>query len=218
MNGKRKLSYGEKPFLMNRDHWILLGAWSLFGLIHSIMAGKIVKNVCLTAMGGMYKYYRLIYSFIALISLSGVLAWQFFIKSAAVGQFPLLKWLVGIPAGVIGILLMGVSMNKYFFNLSGFGVFRGENSGEILETSGMHRYVRHPLYLGTLLFVWSLFLYFPMLSNLLACIMITTYTLIGIRIEELKLLQEFGVDYARYRRATPMLVPGITSFRKTRGE
>jgi methanethiol S-methyltransferase len=217
MNGKRKLPYGEKPFQMNRDHWILLGAWGLFGLIHSMMAGKKVKNVCQTRMGDWYKYYRLAYSFMALLSLGVVLVWQFFIKSAAVGQFPLLKLLAGIPAALIGIFLMGVSIHKYFFNLSGIAVFRGENSGEILETAGMHRYVRHPLYLGTLLLIWALFLFFPQLANLLACIMITIYTLIGIRLEERKLLQEFGADYVRYCRATPMLVPRIGATPKEEG-
>jgi len=71
-----------------------------------------------------------------------------------------------------------------------------EPEEEPLELGGLHRYIRHPLYLGTLLVVWSLFLFFPSLSNVLACFMITAYTLAGIRLEERKLLQEFGEDYA----------------------
>src|SRR5882724_486658 len=74
---------------------------------------------------------------------------------------------------------------------------------EVLELGGLHRYVRHPLYLGTLLSVWGLFLFFPLLSNLLACIMITLYTLLGIRLEEKKLLLQFGETYASYRRKVP---------------
>jgi protein-S-isoprenylcysteine O-methyltransferase Ste14 len=52
-------------------------------------------------------------------------------------------------------------------------------------------------------------LFFPLLSNLLACVMITFYTLIGIRLEEKKLLNEFGATSADYRRRTPMLVPSL---------
>ena len=203
---------------MNRDHWILLGAWGLFGLIHSTLAGESFKNYCLTAMGSLRKYYRLFYSLMALVSLSIVLSWQFFIKSPVIGYFPLVKLFAGIPVGIAGILLMGACIYKYFYQLSGINVFRGETSGEMLETEGMHRYVRHPLYLGTMLFIWALFLFFPLLGNLLACIMITIYTFIGIRFEERKLLRKFGAKYVRYRRGTPMLLPHIGVRLKDEGQ
>lgn len=194
---------------MNGDHWILLGAWGVFGLIHSMLAGEPFKNYCLAAMGSWRKYYRLFYSLLAVVSLVSVLSWQFFIKSPVIGYFPLVKLFAGIPVGIAGILLMGACIYKYFYQLSGINVFRGETSGEILETDGMHRYVRHPLYLGTLLLIWAIFLFFPLLGNLLSCIMITIYTLIGIRFEEQKLLRVFGSAYASYRKKTPMLIPRL---------
>ena len=102
---------------------------------------------------------------------------------------------------------MGNCIRKYFFNLSGVAVFRNRQHRPLLETKGVHRYIRHPLYMGTLLLLWSIFLFFPLLSNLLACGMITLYTLIGIRFEEKKLSREFGESYDIYKRTTPMLIP-----------
>jgi protein-S-isoprenylcysteine O-methyltransferase Ste14 len=79
----------------------------------------------------------------------------------------------------------------------------------VLEQGGLHRYVRHPLYFGTLLFVWALFFVFPYLNNLLACIIITIYTLIGATLEEKKLVKQFGEQYISYKRQVPMLIPRI---------
>jgi protein-S-isoprenylcysteine O-methyltransferase Ste14 len=66
------------------------------------------------------------------------------------------------------------------------------------------------LYTAGLLIIWLI----PVMTwNLLALIIgLTAYILIGIYFEERKLLQEFGDDYAEYRRHTPMLIPGFKRF------
>ena len=49
----------------------------------------------------------------------------------------------------------------------------------------------------------------PFLSNLIACAIITIYTLIGIVFEEQKLRLEFGNEYIEYSKEVKMLIPGI---------
>ena len=142
---------------MNGDHWILVGGWCLFGLLHSVTADTRFRRICQAGMGHYACYYRLLYSFLAMGSLAGVLLWQFSIPSPVIGTFPLLK------------------------------------------------------YLFSLLLIWSLFLFFPLLSNLAGCIIITLYTFAGIRLEERKLLLRFGSVYADYCRRTPMLIPRFRS-------
>ncbi|MDB5200337.1 MAG: hypothetical protein JWO92_2300 [Chitinophagaceae bacterium] len=78
-----------------------------------------------------------------------------------------------------------------------------------LQQSGLHKYVRHPLYFGTLLFVWGLFVLFPLLSNLIAAVVITVYVLIGIKLEEQKLFLEYGEEYEAYSKKVPKLIPGF---------
>jgi protein-S-isoprenylcysteine O-methyltransferase Ste14 len=163
-------------------------------------------------MGGYFNYYRLAYSTVALITLSGCLAWQFSIPVHYVGTFPTLKYILGIPVSVFGIILMAICIRKYFYKLSGIGHLFHPLAPPVLECGGVHKIVRHPLYLGTVLVLWSVFLFFPSLTNLLACIMITLYVVVGSYFEERKLVQIFGKEYKIYQQNIPMFVPGIGLF------
>ena len=97
--------------------------------------------------------------------------------------------------------------------LSGIrSVFQATPPAE-LKVEGIHRFVRHPLYSGTILFVWGLFFIFPTLSNLIAVVLLTLYVLIGISFEEKKLKKEFGSKYETYIIDVPMLIPRL-KFRK----
>ena len=193
---------------MNSGHWALLGYWALFSILHSGMATGRFKSFCLNKLGSGFKYYRLFYSIFSFFSLGLVLAAQFSIESRVLPVPTGISYLAGLPMGIAGLVLMAISIRKYFFKLSGVSVLFHDNGPAVLESRGLHKYVRHPLYLGTLLFIWSLFLFFPLLSNLLACGAITVYVVIGIRLEERKLLLIFGSAYEAYRSRTPMLIPG----------
>lgn len=100
-------------------------------------------------------------------------------------------------------------MKKYFADLSGIDALMGKKAVPHLETIGIHALVRHPLYTVTIAFVWSLFLWQPLLSNVISCICITLYTRIGIYFEEKKLVQLFGIDYQLYQITVPMLMPKL---------
>lgn len=104
---------------------------------------------------------------------------------------------------------MSISIVKYFKLLSGVRALYQKKPTTGLKLNGIHKYVRHPLYLGTLLFVWGLFFLFPTLSNLLAVVVITLYVVIGIKFEERKLIAEFGNSYADYILNVPALIPGF---------
>jgi protein-S-isoprenylcysteine O-methyltransferase Ste14 len=171
------------------------------------MAAVWFKNIIEKAFRSYYKYYRLIYSIIAAGSLVLLLYFQFSHQSEILFRQTWLLWPVAVPLLLTGIYIMMACISKYFINLSGVDVFLKEKREPVLETNGLHNYVRHPLYLGTLLFVWSLFLFFPLLSNLIACGVITIYTIAGIYIEERKLKLEFGEAYSVYSSKVPMLIP-----------
>ena len=109
-----------------------------------------------------------------------------------------------------------ISILKYFKLLSGVRTLYEAKPPMELKREGIHNYVRHPLYPGTLLFIWGLFFIFPMLNNLIAAVIITGYVLIGIRLEEKKLLIEFGNLYADYISQVPMLVPGFKRLKQNK--
>ena len=78
---------------------------------------------------------------------------------------------------------------------------------EKVVTTGIYAVVRHPQYLGFLLvhagFSFLLSAWFALLSTPVLFLMLFLMA----RKEETELVQEFGQDYAAYRRKVPMLVP-----------
>ena len=181
--------------------------WLLYVSLHSLMASVWVKKRIERFLGKYFKYYRPFYSLVAAITLLLLLIYQFSHPSILLFKrwWPL--YIISIPLALAGMGVMIVCIRKYFLNLSGIDVFMKKTRTPILEVTGLHSYMRHPLYSGTLLFIWSLFLLFPFLNNLIACIIITLYTLIGISMEEHKLLLEFGDAYRKYSSSIPMLIP-----------
>ncbi len=73
------------------------------------------------------------------------------------------------------------------------------------RTPIFYRYVRHPLYLGLLLSLWSA----PVMSagHLLFSAGLSAYILVGIAFEERDLVAQFGERYRRYAMQVGMLVP-----------
>lgn len=197
-------------FLIN--HIILVLLWVLFGILHSVLAANWWKRLMQQQLGLQFKYYSFSYSVFAAITLIGILVYQVYLQSQLIYVAPgWVKLLLCIPL-VAGLVIMGLLVRKYFFSLSGISVFYKEQPPAELELSGLNRYVRHPLYFGTLLFLWSFFFIFPYVKNLLACVVITLYTVWGARLEEKKLTARFGEKYTGYKKRVPMLIPGFPPF------
>jgi len=84
------------------------------------------------------------------------------------------------------------------------------------RTPLLYRLVRHPLYAGLLLGLWSV----PVMSagRLLFAAGLSVYILIGIAFEERDLLQQFGERYRSYREQVGMLLPRLRSPGPAAGE
>lgn len=189
------------------QYCILVALWVVYYAIHSVLAATPVKDFFKKMLGKFYRYYRLGYSIFALLFLIAVLIYQYsfpsqiFINSIRLKYFSL--FILILP----GLFIMLISLKKYFMLLSGVrSIFTNVSTPE-LKVSGIHKYMRHPLYAGTILFVFGLFFIFPTLSNLIAVALLTLYILIGIVFEEKKLIKEFGNDYLEYKLKVPGLIP-----------
>ncbi len=200
---------------MNTTAYIwLFVAWVMFGLLHSILAATSFKTKMQGLMGNSFRYYRLLYSLFAAASLTGVVAYQLTMERVILWHPPLLQQIFALAGALTGLVVMAICIKKYFLNLSGIDVLLKQRSVEKLEREGLHKLVRHPLYSGTLLFTWSVFLWSPTLANFIACFCISLYTRAGIYFEEKKLQSTFGEDYGNYRQKVPMLVPRLYLFQK----
>jgi protein-S-isoprenylcysteine O-methyltransferase Ste14 len=78
-----------------------------------------------------------------------------------------------------------------------------------LIKSGIYRIIRHPAYLGTMLFILSLSFLFVSAVSLLLLLLSIPFCIIKIRNEELLLTEVFGEEYNRYKKEVKALIPFI---------
>lgn len=82
----------------------------------------------------------------------------------------------------------------------------GRAAGELsLTTTGLYRFVRHPIYVGTFVGFWAT----PDMTvgHLFFAITATAYTVFGTFLEERDLVRTFGDRYRTYQRKVRMLLP-----------
>jgi len=192
----------------NNTFYIILALlWIVYVTLHSVMASLWFKAKVKRWMGVHFNAYRLIYTVFAAATLILLLIYQYSNESAVLFYTPLALEIVAGLTALAGLTIMIASIWKYFFQLSGLQILIEKKQAQTPQTDGPNAYVRHPLYSGTLLFLWSLFVIFPLASNAIACIIITVYTVIGIGFEEQKLAIEYGDSYLEYKKKVPMLIP-----------
>ena len=116
-------------------------------------------------------------------------------------------WLLPISlAGAVGVALCCRSFDHLeFFGLRQVGFGRPTAEADGLRINGVYRWVRHPLMVTTLLFLWAQPTMLPELLLLNGGL--TLYILIAIHLEERELVRKFGQAYEDYRRRVPALVP-----------
>ena len=201
---------------MDVNHWLLVFLWILYSLIHSLLADAKVKLFFEKISGKFFRYYRLAYTILAAVTLLFILYFQYSFTSPVLINPKELKYISFVIFVLPGLFIMMISILKYFQLLSGVRTLYEAKPSTKLQRKGIHNYIRHPLYSGTLLFIWGLFFIFPMLNNLIAVVIITTYIFIGIRLEEKKLLIEFGNLYADYIAQVPMIIPGLKQWKQNK--
>ncbi|MDD2337561.1 MAG: isoprenylcysteine carboxylmethyltransferase family protein [Geobacteraceae bacterium] len=115
---------------------------------------------------------------------------------------------------VAGFLWSGMSLR--YFDPFGIGPLLGRkkvNPEQIsLTIMGPYRLVRHPLYLLSIMMIWSC----PDLTSdrLLFNLFWTGWIIVGAFWEERDLIDQFGDAYREYRKRVPMLIPGINRWKR----
>jgi methanethiol S-methyltransferase len=191
---------------MIKPHLILAILWIFYGIFHSLLAGNRAKTAFYGHFGLSGGLYRLFYNGFALLSLAALLWYHSSVKSCLMFSNNLFFRVFALLFMTSGAVFMLLAIAKYFKQLS--GIFK-ENSPPFLETRGMHRFVRHPLYLGTIFFLVGIAIYFPLYKNVMAVLIIIVYTILGALLEEKKLAAHFGEAYKKYQRKVPMIFPGL---------
>jgi protein-S-isoprenylcysteine O-methyltransferase Ste14 len=116
---------------------------------------------------------------------------------------------LALACQVAGMIIIVLSLTQY--DLGRFSgvtqLFRPDESSageEPLHTTGLHRYLRHPLYLGAYIYLLGgAVSEFGLQTALWGCL----YLWIGTWFEERSLVKLYGQAYVEYRKKVPAIFP-----------
>jgi protein-S-isoprenylcysteine O-methyltransferase Ste14 len=198
----------ELPVL-DLSPWAIPATALLYGLVHSMMASIGFKDLLYTLVGRpAERYYRLFYNFISGVTFLPVLALTLMIPDKTLYSIPHPWTILTLGIQVVSAALLVFSLLQTgAFQFIGISQALGLKTTETLNTAGLYRYIRHPLYAFSLLFIWLT----PTMSlNIfLLYAALTVYIIIGAIYEERKLERVFGEAYRKYKARTAFLVPFI---------
>ena len=187
-----------------------------FGVIHTLTAGQFKRwfrdRFGERAYDGLY---RVFYNILSLITLAPI-SLLFSLRPGDTVWVIDLRWepllLIIQAIGLIGLVisLLQIDLGRFLGISQLFAYLRGAPlplPDEKLQTGGLYRFVRHPLYLFSILTIWPVTTmtqgYFGF------CVGATLYFLIGSIYEERRLIRYFGQDYEDYRKRVSRIVPFI---------
>ena len=197
---------GTSPW---RPFAIDVALFSVFALHHSVLARTRLKQALHARVG--IDVERAIYVIVAsLLFLACTRLWV-----PLPGTWYALSgwaWWAGAGvqgAGVIVTLLAARTLSvKELMGLDTSRLASPRDETKPLETGGLYRFVRHPIYFGWLLFVAGA----PLMTStrLLFAVISVAYLIVAIPFEERSLVANFGSPYEAYRRQVRWrMLPGI---------
>lgn len=194
---------------------LIAGSFAVFALFHSVTAGDRLKNWLAVRLGepSIHATYRAAYNVLAGLTLLPSLALVWLLPDRVLYRIEppwMYLALIILVSSIVALLVSLVETGLLdFLGISqllqlGSAQRRAEQVTP-LQVGGLYRLVRHPLYLFSLVAMWSI----PIMTfNLLVLVIASSlYLLLGSRIEERRLERAYGESYREYRRQVPWLIP-----------
>ena len=186
--------------------------WAGYCALHSYLISIGFTNRMNRLLGKYYAFYRLFYILISLLLLIPLIIYSNQLDSVVIiGEGPILDILRDvITTGSLLMFAWAFIFDYDFLTFFGvrqilrFGRIKGTNPPGELKRRGLLGIIRHPLYFALIIYLWC---QTRKLSDLVVNIVLTLYIIIGTRLEEKKLLQEFGESYISYQKEVPMIIP-----------
>lgn len=196
---------------------LILLLYSTFGILHTWLASIKLKQKTAVRFPRFMPYYRISYNLLALCHFYLIYEYSPRIDIKLYdAQPPFDLVILGIQIAALLFLVYAVLHidGKEFLGINQLihGIKQSYNPAQldehsVLYTSGPYRISRHPLYLGSIIFLAARPYMF--LDYLIQFLCITAYFYIGAVFEERKLTEKFGAEYQAYQKNTPMIVPFI---------
>ena len=185
--------------------------WLMWCFLHSALISTSCTGYLKEHLGERFRYYRLIYNGLALITLIPVILY-----TQSVQIQPLFLW-QGYWK-VVQVLLLAASLflflagGRNYDGLTFLGLRQLKKEGSCigltetcgLDTRGILGVVRHPWYAGGMMIVWARDLD---VSAVVTNLILTGYFIVGTLLEERKLSVEFPGAYKEYQQKVSMFFP-----------
>jgi len=117
------------------------------------------------------------------------------------------------PMNVVGALIfiigLVISVNAQMTLKRNYSGTLRIREGHQLITHGIYKYVRHPIYTGTLLRTFAIPIYTTSLLGFLFALVGIPLVIYRIGVEEKMLIEEFSDEYLEYTKATRKLLPYV---------
>jgi protein-S-isoprenylcysteine O-methyltransferase Ste14 len=78
-----------------------------------------------------------------------------------------------------------------------------------LVTTGIYKYIRHPLYSSLLFLTWGIFFKLPSLIGFALTAVTTAFLFATARADETECVRFFGIEYTEYMKSTKMFIPKV---------
>ncbi len=92
---------------------------------------------------------------------------------------------------------------------TGFPENKNFENTAVLVTTGIYRYIRHPMYGSLLLISWGTYLGYPTLPGTPIILIATTAMFMTAKVEEKENVAYFGEEYVEYMKRTKRFLPFI---------
>lgn len=197
------------------DVLLIVFAYFLFGLLHSLLASRKLKKKIASEYGDYIAFYRMFYNVVSFFS--------FMLLLEFVPKPDIIIYDLNRPFDIIIFVLQIISLIFLIWSFTNFDLleflgikqiirwYNGTYSREDLDekgtlvTKGLYKISRHPVYLFTILFLGLR----PQMDlfYLVSFVCISAYFYLGSVYEERKLLERFGPDYAAYKKKVSRIIP-----------
>lgn len=190
----------------------IAGIWLCYFCIHSIFASFYVKKIFKGYFPGLMNYYRAIYNFFATAGLIAIYIYQSGLSPTYLYPTDTGITFLGLGLATAGIMIILESFREY-----DVGEFLGirQVTGDLKEQGfvrkGLLKYMRHPLYTGSMLLLTGYLVFAPSTLNLITVGFMILYFIIGSYFEEKKLIRSFGNEYLKYKEEVPAFIPRLRS-------
>jgi methanethiol S-methyltransferase len=186
--------------------------WAAYCALHSYLISTGFTNLMNRILKNYYAFYRMFYILISLVLLVPLINYTALLDDQVIINY-------GLPLTVARYVIISGSLLMFFWAfffdydaLSFFGIrqllsfwkIKKNFSSNEIKKKGLLGIMRHPMYFALILYLWcQTFRVVDIVVNTV----LTIYIIIGTRLEEKKLILEFGDAYTRYQQEVPMLIP-----------